>query len=1265
MKIIPTHTNTKLFNLVTGVITVVLQSTCVYALTPEEEARISLAAQTETSGAKSTQSAQGQALSFDPSNQHIITAQRNTEAKEAAKRAKARADEQVDIVWIKTERTTARTALQKEATQLANYGKTVDELIAKEKKEIADAKAARSKSTLDRLAGQAGFGKSAEAENYLRDATARLKKLEAEKATNQAKFNDLKQRAQESERKFAIDLVKAEESRKTAEESRRTAEAKAAASRVQTQRVQNEQATIVFQDQLNEIDRQLVIARKNNIPSVIAELEANRRKTQETFSALEVTGTTALKSAENDLRRTYDLNRQDGIGPSSTNSLYTNLNKEARANGKSTNNIKDLVDKEAVSSSKKRATIIATGAPKNTEHVSLFNGISQAAMNDFLLDMKEDRKTMDWTEFSLRMGSYYKGVGRAGKDAIVDLVKLVGEVGDTAGEAFEQEILSRLGIESHVFGRENMELLKKLAQKGGALIDPNDPEGAKVAKQAVDLFNKLSQVAKRDLERRAVGNLRKNLEGVGYLTGTVVGAEAVAIEGALIPLKALNKTRNAWKAQKAADALDVSDDFAKLDTPDARPLTTDAPSTGGNAPDGSTAPPPVNPSAETVAPPRSGDGPTNRPATGNPAIDAATKATSPVQIIKKGDDLYIRRQADGVILKLEKKLGSGEGSDVYAIPGRDDFVIKITKAEKNFAEFDDMGYKALKSIDPKGEFFEVPTKYSSNPVTGTNVPEYDGAVVSTLDRAPKDFKGALKNGNEVKLADGSILKPATGDMTPGQILAYQEAMTALNNKGWVWMDNKYDNYAFRHMGGDKWKLVIVDPGGIYPAKTPAAARRTQRFIDNPSDATRAVNDIGSYWGILANLYDANIHEMIDWKKLSKLIGRDVSELNQVPINISNGTRHTELNELAGAASNGLTADPARVKTGLKKKSDKLVAGAKKDRKKKKKEPGDADFVGGADKDLGTGDSGVHTAAGSKSNVGKKRSPYREIDKGEEDESTAFEDAGYILGPLFTSTAGKRPTTGTGSGSSGESDGSLVSVGGSFVPVADPMFFEFGGTFRPRTGISTDCPSWCLYLVNQYSELALSSPLTELIKQQMHVIKSTTLPVCEAENCGDEDEWDYISKIMTVFPISDLNPYQRQSLVSIGTESTPPVIVTPPTSPLPPETPQQPETPVTPVAPPPPPPAQEPPEEMTPPLQVTSSGNPSFSHSVGVTECPTNAGAIRVTSNNQNALSKPTWQCQEVYRVGLIQRCRAIIRPCRQFKQSLIAAVRLMAIFPEM
>jgi hypothetical protein len=142
-----------------------------------------------------------------------------------------------------------------------------------------------------------------------------------------------------------------------------------------------------------------------------------------------------------------------------------------------------------------------------------------------------------------------------------------------------------------------------------------------------------------------------------------------------------------------------------------------------------------------------------------------------------------------------------------------------------------------------------------------------------------------------------------GSMTKGQQLALEQAHRDLNNSGYVWMDNTPKNYSFEKIpgGDDRWKLVVIDPDGIYPIKGKDAnvAKAFQEAVNN---TPKAIADIGGADDAMQKLfafsdkYDEAAKKFnipndpngaIDWDKLKqanpKMIKEgDIGELHWAP-----------------------------------------------------------------------------------------------------------------------------------------------------------------------------------------------------------------------------------------------------------------------------------------------------------------------------------------------------------------------------------------------
>ncbi len=1095
-------------------------------LTPDEVRRAAKAAETtsgfyETGGRRSPEAAEAAAFeSFPAPDAHISEANLKVEAWHAARRERERQAEQAEIRSIQDERRQAREETARQLAAANRYVNTVQRQLEQAQTDKKQAEARRSDSTLGRLTGQAGFGEAAAAETELREAEERIRRLSGELRSAQSRVADIEKAGASQEAAFDLRLTKAESSALEAERKRRIDEAKTLATEVETQREQIRVTEEAFEQQLATLDLQITQARENNLPEVVEQLEKDRAKTAELKATLNESQTRTLAFNQDRLRDALRENTYDGIGPGTVHGLTRDLERQARDSGTSADAATNLVDQDAVQRTATSMPQVAAAAPRSTEHTSLFNGITRESVHDFLLDLKEDELT--WNEFALRTGSYWKGVGRATKDALVDLLVLVKEVGDTAGETFEAELLSRLGIESHVFGRENLETLKELARKGATIVDPDDPEGARHAQDLVNLADRLMTLAQRKVEQTAArGNTHVALEGFGYVTGTVLGAEAVVIEGAALTARATAKARNIWRAEKAATAADRVED-----------ATTAARAATGDAPPART--------------------PDDLAATRTDTPFDPRVLTSDIAIVRRGDDIYLIRQVDGAELKLEKKIGGGASTDVYSIPGRDDLVVKITKASDDIDKFDDVGYRALKSIDPEGNAFEVPTMYTSNPVTSSALPEYAGGKITITDRAPTDFKNALDDGG-VRLPDGTVARPATGQMTAGQRIAFDNAMRAINEKGWVWFDNKHDNYAFRHLGGDDWRLVILDPGGMAPAKSAEAARRAQQFIDNPSPQFRNKVLTGTRINWLNEMYMQGIDDLIDYELMSRLLGFEVLDLSNIPMNPRNGSLYPELGPLTGA-------DPDRLDDVQRtmRDADARSQGA---RPPTARDLSDRDFVGGDGTARGPGDGGVHSAAEEARDVTLKRSPTR---TGEDDAEQQTQAAG---------------------GGGGETQVSISVGGGALQPIVPMLYIQL----EPGPVAATDLRTWCFEcqpLVDEYAHLEKHGADPNNW-ERMLAIRTELLPGCEQTYCrspftglytdgtrvrvGPPDDFDEDWKIWRVLPRFDNNPYAALDPLGGGTAVSPPGGG---------------------GSPPPPPPGEEPPPGGEPPPQPPPPQPPS-------------------------------------------------------------------------
>ncbi len=108
----------------------------------------------------------------------------------------------------------------------------------------------------------------------------------------------------------------------------------------------------------------------------------------------------------------------------------------------------------------------------------------------------------------------------------------------------------------------------------------------------------------------------------------------------------------------------------------------------------------------------------------------------------------------------------------------------------------------------------------------TKIIAFDGESMQVIELVDR-FKGTP--GKDLLSAQG-------GKYTRGQQLAYVVDVRELNKRGVVAMDLHSENVNFVQLSRqDRWRMQIVDPGGMYPAKGATA-------IERMATATRMQND---------------------------------------------------------------------------------------------------------------------------------------------------------------------------------------------------------------------------------------------------------------------------------------------------------------------------------------------------------------------------------------------------------------------------------------
>jgi len=173
---------------------------------------------------------------------------------------------------------------------------------------------------------------------------------------------------------------------------------------------------------------------------------------------------------------------------------------------------------------------------------------------------------------------------------------------------------------------------------------------------------------------------------------------------------------------------------------------------------------------------------------------------------------------DEYFVKIDKLLGEGATSKAYSLADHPGKVLRIGNkvSMENFDKLREMENAA--TIDTFGRAALADPRMGDKHVRGVKLygswQSAEGQLVEIVDLAPEMWT--------------NMRKRMGGKMTRGQALAMEAAARDLNNAGYAWIDNHAHNFAFEPMpGGDRWRVVVVDPGGIVPAKGATLAERAQ------------------------------------------------------------------------------------------------------------------------------------------------------------------------------------------------------------------------------------------------------------------------------------------------------------------------------------------------------------------------------------------------------------------------------------------------------
>ena len=198
---------------------------------------------------------------------------------------------------------------------------------------------------------------------------------------------------------------------------------------------------------------------------------------------------------------------------------------------------------------------------------------------------------------------------------------------------------------------------------------------------------------------------------------------------------------------------------------------------------------------------------------------------------------FVDANGKTVDIDVGDNLGKGSSSKAAENAANTNEVVRITKDGPNSkaSKLDEAGRDVLeKEVDPS--VVRAADRSANHHVTKSADPDLVGAKVEVVEK--------------ITPARVMVAKQPGGKMTDGQAMAFDQATRELNRKGHAWVDNHSGNYGFERMAGeDRWRVVVLDTGGIVPMKgaTPLKrwknARDLQRRINTPSaDVKRALDN---------------------------------------------------------------------------------------------------------------------------------------------------------------------------------------------------------------------------------------------------------------------------------------------------------------------------------------------------------------------------------------------------------------------------------------
>lgn len=657
----------------------------------------------------------------------------------------------------------------------------------------------------------------------------------------------LKAKQQECARRLAplhLELLKSDAAALATEQREREDDLRALNIRYYTQAAQMAVAEAAFTEQLERLQTLEKSLRDDGLADAADHLASTEIKDlRDAREQWRQAARTVLLSLWQDLFAAYDANQADGIGPTNRDELEQALSEREQKEGVAVGTYAIEPDAELVDLAGRNARNYAEGQPLNTRFFSIFDGINSESLlglsQDYLGTLHEYYE--DPGLFARRLFlDYGGGVVHAGLDGLVGIGELLVEAIDTTGEITEGAINCIAGTDLQYFGRENLLFLDNFATTSIAAFDFRNPAEQQAA---IDTFygfgyNIYVFADRRLSAQAAAGDVGAFLGDTGFVTGSVLGVEELAIQGVA---HACHVVRGARLAGITTDAGRVAG------------AATDA--TGASRVAGT-----VTEAAGAVIGPS-----VNLP----PPI----RSSLTVRLETAVDGSIVAVRSDGGVLYLRptQELGSGSSSTAYRLfdsngVERTDMILKVT-VDGPERHLDAFGAEVIRKLDPTGNHIQVTNEYGRLGVAEdlSTAARFDGGEMILVERF-QDFKGATGG----------------AQMSAGQLAAREQGLRVLNDAGYVMMDIKTDNFGFVKKLGteDEWIIKFMDSGGIIPVKggNAADAARLQRALDNPPteilEAWRAgtpVNGMDARRAFMAHLA-GEFDDIIDWERLAAVTG---------------------------------------------------------------------------------------------------------------------------------------------------------------------------------------------------------------------------------------------------------------------------------------------------------------------------------------------------------------------------------------------------------